>query len=220
MSHFDTAIPVTLGAAAKRVETSHLPAHGRYAPTGLRRRSIVAAALALGDLTTALGSAQLATLFVDFVLAGPHGGGAVFFAAPLLLAVYWCLGLYAGRGPSPTERLRLRALGILAFIAAAYILAAPTVALGRLALLLACTSLLMLVLGYYIEAIVRRILVRHGLWGAPTALIGCNEASRDLAETLKAQPGVGLRPVGFVDDLADWEEGMERLPIPILGSLN
>ena len=219
MSHFDTAIPVTLGAAAKRVETSHLPAHGRYAPTGLRRRSIVAAALALGDLTTALGSTQLATLFVDFVLAGPHGGGAVFFAAPLLLVVNWYRGLYTGRGPSPIERLRLRTLGIVGFITAAYILAAPTVALGSLLLLLACTSLVMLVLGYYIEAIVRRILLRHGLWGAPAALIGCNAASRDLADMLVAQPELGLRPVGFVDDLADWEEGMERLPIPILGSL-
>src|ERR1700736_5951002 len=147
MSHFDTAIPVTLGAAAKRVETSHLPAHGHYASTGLRRRSIVAAALALGDLNTALGSTQLATLFVDFVLAGPHGGEAVFFAAPLLLVVNWYRGLYTGRGPSPIERLRLRTLGIVGFITAAYILAAPTVALGSLLLLLACTSLVMLVLG-------------------------------------------------------------------------
>lgn len=219
MRHIDTAIPVTFGATAKRVEMSLLPAHGRYAPTGLRRRSIVAAALALGDLTTALGSAQLATLFVDFVLAGPHGGGAVFFAAPLLLVVNWDRGLYTGRGPSPIERLRLRTLGILGFITAAYILAAPTVALGSLLLLLACTSLVMLVLGYYIEAIVRRILLRQGLWGAPAALIGCNAASRGLAETLIAQPELGLRPVGFVDDHVDRDAAMGRLPIPIIGSL-
>jgi len=102
MRHFETAIPVTLGAAVKRVETSHLPAHGHYASTGLRRRSIVAAALALGDLTTALGSTQLATLFVDFVLAGPHAGGAVFFAAPLLLVVNWTsFSRRFGQGPTP-----------------------------------------------------------------------------------------------------------------------
>jgi Undecaprenyl-phosphate galactose phosphotransferase WbaP len=214
-----SAIPITLGATAKRIEKSHLPAHGHYAPTGVRRRRIVTAALAFGDLATAIGSAQLATLFVDSVHASPLGGGAVPILAPLLLVVHWCLGLYAGRGPSPIERLRLRALGILAFTTSAYILAAPTVALGRLVLFLACTSLMMLVLGYYIEAIVRRILVRHGLWGAPTALISCNEASQDLAKMLIARPELGLRPVCFVDDLVDRGEGMGRLPIPILGSL-
>jgi len=219
MSRLDTGVPLTFGATAKRVGMSHLPAHDHYAPTRLRRRRIVAATLALGDLTSALGSIQLATLFVDSVVASPIEGGAVSIAAPLLLVVNWCLGLYAGRGPSPIERLRLRALGTLAFVTAAYILAAPVVALGSLLLLLACTSLVTLVLGYYIEAIVRRILVRHGLWGAPAALIGCNEASRDLAKMLIAQPELGLRPVGFVGDLVDWEEGMERLPIPILGSL-
>jgi Undecaprenyl-phosphate galactose phosphotransferase WbaP len=220
MTHLDTGIPVTFGATAERIEKSRLPAHDHYAPTGVRRRAIVTAALGLGDLATAIGSVQLATVFIDSVLANPVGGGAVPIAAPLVLAVYWCLGLYAGRGPSPVERLRLRALGILAFITAAYILAARTVAPGSLVLLLACTSIVMLMLGYYVEAIVRRILIRHGLWGAPTALFGCNEASRELAEMLLiAQPELGLRPVCFVNDLVDRDAGMGRLPIPIIGSL-
>ena len=219
MSLLDTGIPVTFGATAERIEKSRLPAHGHYAPTGVRRRAIVTVALGLGDLATAIGSVQLATVCVDSVLANPVGGGAVPIAAPLLLAVYWCLGLYAGRGPSPVERLRLRALGILAFIAAGCILAAPKVAPGCLVLLLACTSIVMLMLGYYVEAIVRRFLIRYGLWGAPTALIGCNEASRELAEMLIAQPELGLRPLCFVNDLLDRDAAMGRLPIPIIGSL-
>jgi Undecaprenyl-phosphate galactose phosphotransferase WbaP len=219
MNGLEAGIPVTLVAKAKRAEMCHLPAHGQCAKIGSRRRKIVASALALGDLITALCSTQFATLFVDSVLASPLEGRALSVAAPLLLVVNWCLGLYAGRGPSPIERLRLRALGTPAFIAAAYILAAPTVARCSLVVLLSCTALVTLVLGYYIEAIIRRLLIRYELWGAPTALVGFNEGSRDLAKMLIAQPELGLRPVGFVDDFVDCEDGMERLPIPVLGSL-
>jgi len=217
--HYITAANFSSTLRLTRFTSSPVPHLPSIFNTGVRRHTIVRVALGLGDLATAIGSVQLATVFVDSVLASPLGGGAVLIAAPLLLAVYCCLGLYAGRGPSPVERLRLRALGILAFITAAYILAAPTVALGSLVLLLACTSIVMLMLGYYVEAIVRRILIRDGLWGAPAALIGCNEASRCLAEMLIAQPELGLQPVCFVNDLVDRDAAMGRLPLPIIGSL-
>jgi Undecaprenyl-phosphate galactose phosphotransferase WbaP len=75
----------------------------------------------------------------------------------------------------------------------------------------------LLLFGHYMEAMIRKFLIASGLWGAPTALIGCSETSRYLAGLLARQPDLGLRPIGFVN--TDSVPQPAELPLPLIGAL-
>ena len=87
-----------------------------------RRRFIVGAALVSGDFVAAL----VATSFSDLLVNGAAATdqASAFVPAALLIAVYLSLGLYLGCGPSPCERFRIRALGVLAFVTMDLLIAA------------------------------------------------------------------------------------------------
>ncbi len=177
--------------------------------SGPRRRLLVAAALVAGDVVASPGGALVAGAAATYPVAA--------VTAAFLIAAYFGLGLYAGYGPSPCERFRLRALGVLAFFAADLLVAASVgFNVGALAAAV-CTGVLLLVLGYYTEGIIRRLLVQRDLWGATAALVGCDEGSSKLAKRLMAEPELGLRPLGFVSEDTDQQPG--TLPLPFLGTL-
>lgn len=108
-------------------------------------------------------------------------------------------GLYPGYGLTPVERLRRRTLiALVGFgLMSLYDYLAQTGQWSRgillIAMVLATVSLpLCHVLG-------RTLLIRLGWWGEPVALFGSPERCREVAESLKDDPGLGWIPA-TIDD--------------------
>jgi Undecaprenyl-phosphate galactose phosphotransferase WbaP len=183
----------------------------------MKRRLIVGAALVSGDFLAAFAAVRLGAIPVRPVVA--RGEVDAMLAAAIVVAVHFGLGLYLGYGPSPCERFRLRALGVLAFVAMNVFHAVATgFSVGALGAII-CSGVLLLLLGYYIEGFVRSLLIRGGVWGASAALAGCNGRNVRLAAQLLAEPEFGLRPVGFVSSREGGTEEADQLPLPCLGTM-
>jgi Undecaprenyl-phosphate galactose phosphotransferase WbaP len=117
----------------------------------------------------------------------------------LLIGMCWLLGLYRSTTQSQIERFRLRATAILLFVFAGMLMRAReglSVELATVPL----AGAIALVLGSWLEHLINARLMRSGLWGAPTAVLGAGANGRTLARLLMSQPTWGLRPVGFIDD--------------------
>jgi lipopolysaccharide/colanic/teichoic acid biosynthesis glycosyltransferase len=67
---------------------------------------------------------------------------------------------------------------------------------------LTCTSVLLVIFGYYAECAVRKFLVRKQLLGAPTLLVG-RRGDHGLVEVQATLPEAGFRPIGFVECKGD-----------------
>ncbi|WP_407520058.1 exopolysaccharide biosynthesis polyprenyl glycosylphosphotransferase [Methylobacterium oryzisoli] len=211
MSNGNTVIP-SVATIGPRSRADRFPARRL-------RQGFVVATLMLGDLAAALAAGCLATLALRGLPATPGAllTGPLPFPVVSVLAAFAALGLYAGDGPSPPERLRLRALG-LALYAAGCLLVGGAVTAGLVGTVGLVTALL-LVLGFYGEWAAQRILIRAGAWGAPTVIVGADPAGRALADALLAQPELGLRPIGFVLDRSQ-EPGLRTERLPVLDSLD
>jgi len=179
------------------------------------RKSIVIASLVSGDAVAAIAAISFSRTLL--AAAGVQPPAASHLPVVFLIMAFFCVRLYTGCGPSPYERFRLRTIGIATFIAIDFLVGIPA---GQPWLRLVhglCEALLLLVLGHYIEAVIRSALIRLDLWGASTALIGCGDDSRKLARLLLHQPALGLTPVGFVGSAGDDASQKALLPLPLIG---
>jgi Undecaprenyl-phosphate galactose phosphotransferase WbaP len=224
MSDLSTSISVrptaqdALESGLRRRSASH-----GLSPTALktlsapRRRFIVGTALASGDFVAALVATSFSDLLVNRAAATDQASAAL--PAALLIAVYLSLGLYLGCGPSPCERFRLRALGVLAFVTMDLLIAAMNGLSVRVLAAAICSGAFVLLLGYYTEGVVRHLLIQWALWGATAVLVGCEARNGKLAERLMAEPQLGLRPVGFLSSPDDTDQRIDLLPLPLLGTM-
>jgi lipopolysaccharide/colanic/teichoic acid biosynthesis glycosyltransferase len=142
--------------------------------------------------------------------------GAVLVVVATLL--YASLGLYKGIGPSPCERLRLRASAVLLL---ATFICTSRIAIGDYELVpfIAFSCLLLLVIGYYAEAVARIFLIWRDVWAAPAVFVGCAQASRRLARFLTQHPEFGIKPVGGVYTLGE-DNGPGGWPLPALSEID
>ncbi|MEM9357609.1 MAG: sugar transferase [Pseudomonadota bacterium] len=182
------------------------------------RRLTVISALVLGDV---------AACFIGIVAAhqvetlmNPLAGPSYWTHLPIiaLILVFITVGLYSNSLSNPYRRFRRRGLGVLLFVALDAILAGLEVGLVNFIINASLISIFLLVTGYYAETIVRRCLMRLGLWSAPTAIIGCDSAAEKLYQKLSNEPDCGLRPIGFLITQDDDSVGnYQHLPAPVLG---
>lgn len=182
------------------------------------RKSLVAASLVAGDVLSAWVAMTCAdALLLATGLPALDGRRPVWIA--LLIGAFFIARLYTTGGPSPCERLRIRALCIAA-ITAFDLITQPFVSAGLAPLLLAAlfNAACLLLIGYYTEATVRASMIRLGLWGARTAILGCGEQSRRLASMLAERQDLGLSPIGFIQTARDSEPQKAQLPLPLIGT--
>ena len=134
-----------LESGLRRRSTSHgLSPTAPKTLSALRRRFIVGTALVSGDFVAALVATSFSDLLVNRAAATDQASAAV--SAALLIAVYLSLGLYVGCGPSPCERFRLRALGVLAFVTMDLLIAAMNGLSVRVLAAAICSGIFVLLL--------------------------------------------------------------------------
>lgn len=162
------------------------------------RRLKVAVSLAAGDLIGASVTVWILAALIEStsgLSSGTIGAATIAGMAPLLLLIHLSLGLYDGR-TSPVERLRLRILGGMVFAAAVtatFVFAGMPINIFAFAPGLIIGSV---ITGHCLESVIRRLLVRAGVWGAPTIIFGSGAIARNLAKMLSEHPSLGFRPVG------------------------
>lgn len=139
------------------------------------------------------------------------------FAA--LLLVFLTLGLYSGSNRSPYARFRARVVGILLFIALDLLLMGRVGGMTHIFLTVASRTALLFAFGFYMELLIRFLLIRNELWTVPTALVGCGETAQRLFRTLAAEPELGFKPIGFIRTRDDAEPKQLLLPGRVLGSI-
>lgn len=165
-----------------------------------RRRVAIVAALAMGDCLAAAIAVTIGEVL------GPSPGwnwseGAIF---AVLVPLHACLGLYGCWAACPIARLRLRALSACGLGAAALLLTSAWNSPADIAAI-GLAGVALFVIGHYLEGLARLALMRNGLWGAPTVLIGAPERCAQLGRRLLDQPELGLLPIGFVGAANDVE---------------
>jgi Undecaprenyl-phosphate galactose phosphotransferase WbaP len=165
-----------------------------------------------------------AELYAGFASNAPSAAGfsLELSAMALILPIgYILLDVYRVCDQAPIERfpLRIKATCLLFVLLIGWHYAVQHILwpAGAVALTFAFAVVLPL-LG---ESIVRTILIRRGLWGVPTVVIGAGPTGQQVVRVLQQMPELGLRPVGFFDDRhANGEPAPTLIEnLPILGSI-
>ncbi len=183
------------------------------------RSLAVSVALIGGDLIASVSALSAVRAFIsvsDFAASKPHGA---HLPVEALVLVYLALGLYSGSSRSPYARFRARAVGVLLFVTLdAVVMGRPG---GPLLLLMTAASkaVTLFTAGFYVEFLIRQLLIGRGFWTVPTALVGCGETARRLYTSLKEDPELGFQPIGFIQTPDDAEQDRRSLPAPILGTI-
>jgi Undecaprenyl-phosphate galactose phosphotransferase WbaP len=127
-------------------------------------------------------------------------------------------GLYPGFGTNPAEELRRTSASVslvhLLAGAATFILRGAEVYSRAVFLFAWALALVLVPLG---RAAVRHACCRARWWGYPVLILGAGRTGELLARTLQDNPGLGLRPVAFLDDdpaKPAWVAGL-----PVLGGV-
>lgn len=194
-----TVVPTSIGMAkpGRRLGANVNPA---------TRRRVVAASLLVGDLVTLTIVAGLLQFGAAVVASDTDTNMAslVLVWALALCGALAGFGLYGSERAEPVDRLRRRTLGnVIAAVVVLVWLVVSDPANHLWGFVVAGAGLTVL-LGYYVEALIRGSLVRRDLWTAPTVLYGTMPACLALARDLALRPELGLKPVAILtDDEAD-----------------
>ncbi len=190
----------------------------------LSRSLGVALALASADAAAAaIAVAGGILLTRQSIFADVAGISDVILLPMLACAIFALSGLYGGYGPSPAERLRLRTYGALALALSSLVFLSGHGLTAGSVMSVTVTTLLLITLGFYAEVAARGFLIRRGVWGARTVIVGSGPCAAGLATTLLAQPELGFNPIGFLVEPCERasaaQTGQTRSVLPILGAI-
>ncbi|MBF0285292.1 MAG: exopolysaccharide biosynthesis polyprenyl glycosylphosphotransferase [Magnetococcales bacterium] len=150
-------------------------------------------ALLMGLALAAASLRQALSWWIPISLSDPAWTG-ILFGVWTLPPAFALAGLYPGYGLPAQERLRRRVL--VTALMFAVMLAYDTLAQRGLwsrgvVLITLAEALLLLPLW---DPLVRRLLLRLGLWGQPVVILGPPDKAQRLVEQLRAQPLLGYLP--------------------------
>ena len=183
------------------------------------RSLAVSVALIGGDLIASVSALAAVRLLISFTEFGATKPIAPHLPVQALVLVFLALGLYSGSSRSPYARFRVRAAGVLLFATL------DAVVMGRpggpflLFLTAASKTVTLFVAGFYVEFLIRQLLIHYGFWTAPTALVGTGETAQQLYRSLNADPELGFKPIGFLLTPDDAGKNHSTLPAPVLGTI-
>ncbi len=179
-----------------------LPAESLPASIAVSRPFGTIACVAASDILAIILSILAASTLRDLVLSSsePPLPGTISAALILLLCSLTASGLYSGVRANPVEELRRSTMSVtLGYFA----LWSATFFLHDLS-----PSRLVYVLAYVMTVVsvplfrswTRSMFANRGWWGSPVAILGYGETGKFVHETLRKNPGIGLKPVAVLDD--------------------
>jgi Undecaprenyl-phosphate galactose phosphotransferase WbaP len=193
---------------------------GRWVKSG--RQALVVSVLVFSDVFLALAVLQVALVLQEVLGRGPLSQVALVTMVPevgVWIALRALLGLYPGYGLSQVEELRKQTLAL--FYAAAIITALAFALLmsGMLSrILLFGWCLGLLVLAPFVRHLVKRMVIRIGLWGKPVVVLGAGEAGARILKVLRQERQLGFNPVAVFDNRVAPTGGMLE-GVPYEGTL-
>lgn len=180
--------------------------------------SLVLAASDVAALTVAWWLAVQGRLAAGGVLS-PELYWRLWPGTVLLVLANALQGLYPGFGTNPVEELRRTSASVslvhLLAGAATFVVRGAEV-YSRAVFLVAWV--LALVLVPVARAAVRHAFCRSRWWGYPVLILGAGRTGELLARVLQETPGLGLRPVAFLDD--DPAKPARVAGLPVLGGID
>ena len=220
----------SMAFAYDRSALTVVPAGARSRPglLGLARfglsGTVMLLSLILADVAALQAAVFLGPQLYQLLVGGPFttpGLDVQMALGALVFPIgYALLGVYRVHGRAPIERFpaRIKATCLLFILLAGWHYSNdgahwPLGAAG-------VAFLLAVALPLAAESLVRRMLLRMGLWGVPAVVIGIGPTGRQVIRVLRAMPELGLRPVAMFDDA----DGTERSPamvegVPVLGPI-
>lgn len=205
-----------------------IPILGLLVPYPMVRSNVVVASkpwltiatLVVGDALT-LAALMAGTVWVRYALGGVYEFQTYWLLWPAMFlfgAVYALLGLYPGVGLSVPEEIR-RASTATTVV---YLLLGSTTFLfkeaetySRAIFLVAWA--LSLVGVPLVRALLRHWFAAKPWWGYPVVVLGAGKTGEAVVQALRQQPGLGLKPVAFLDD--DPAKRGEFAGVPVMGGL-
>lgn len=188
-------------------------------------RMVTLLSLQSADILAAQAAFYLGVEIHAALVLGDRGadgfGSHLALLALTLPAAYHLRGVYCVHRHGPIERfsLRMKATCLLFALLVGwhYVTAQSYWPTGAIALTFAFAIVLPLI-G---ESLVRSILIRWGLWGVPTVVIGAGPIGQQVIRVLRNMPELGLRPVGvFENDSTGSETRSSSIHgVPVLGSI-
>jgi Undecaprenyl-phosphate galactose phosphotransferase WbaP len=184
------------------------------------RPSLMIASMLLSDLIALLVSVAL-SISTKMLVGPPLGLTAYLRLFPFLfvfLGFYAAVGLYSGVALSPPEEIRRAtfssaALFLTLAAVTVYWRGATQVFTWRLLLAMLLSAMLVPLT----RGALRLWLCEKDWWGYPTVILGANETGKMVLRVIREQPGLGLKPIAFVDP-ASFER--EVLGLPVLDGLD
>jgi Undecaprenyl-phosphate galactose phosphotransferase WbaP len=180
------------------------------------RKLIVVASLVCGDLAAALVAISCAHLLIR--MTGLPSPAPRHVTALLVVLACFVVGLYTGSGPGPYERFRQRTIGIAGLIAISTIATLPERNAADFMVAQFANAACLLIIGHYIEAATRRLLIHVGLWGDSTVLVGAADDCRRLAKFLAHKPELGLKPIGLIRTTDAGNSNGGPFMLPVIGT--
>ncbi len=182
----------------------------------IANRNFTTVALLATDLAALMLSVMI-SIALKAALQGNVEIASYLHLWPLLFvftAVYASIGLYSGFGIGAPEELRRATIAsTILFIT----LAATTVSLRGARAPFTWTLFLALALSIALVPLlrecVRQLYSRESWWGSPAVIFGAGPAGRSVVRALLADPGLGLKPVAVLDDLAAEDDSISGVPV-------
>ncbi len=184
------------------------------------RRVFNTISLATGDAAALALSLTLAGALHYFVSGAPLFQWWINLILPIWMASAVMFRLYPGWGLGAIEELRREVLATsLTFGFAAILLFWGKMAADTSRFSFSIAFLISLVLIPALRRSIKALLVRTGRYGLPVVLYGAGETGQEVVRSLRAESGLGYRPIAFLDDHPGfWGEFVEG--IPVLGDTN
>ncbi len=180
------------------------------------RKPVVVASLVCGDLAAALVAISCTHLLIR--MTGLPSPAPQHVTALFAVLAFFVVGLYTGSGPGPYERFRQRTIGIAGFIAISSIATLPARNVIDFMIAQFANAACLLLIGHYIEATTRGLLIYIDLWGASTVLVGAADDCRKLAQLLARNPDLGLKPIGWIRTADASNSKGGPFPLPAIGA--
>jgi Undecaprenyl-phosphate galactose phosphotransferase WbaP len=169
-----------------------------------RRHRLVVFALSLSDVLLATLIWQAASLVQGVWGHGPLSGVAAFSVVPnvaVWVGLRALLGLYPGYGLDSAEELRRQTYAVASTLGITTVFALALHVGDLLSRLLTFAGFLGLaLLAPLVRHLVKRTVMRLGLWGKPVVVLGASATGGRVVTALGRERGLGFVPVAVFDD--------------------